>query len=272
MDKLTIDFKDIKSLAKAIKMGITTPDLIADNISGFSIIEDCLVNDDAPVIVECDSSTFEYDCNEYDTNQDAIDEFIADNDFEEGDETYWVKAEAYREGIDEDGRVTKVEFIEHKFPVHPKEPRCVDAKDHEWESPHDLLGGLEDNPGVFGKGGGVIIERVCVRCGCSKVEDTWAQDRETGEQGLYSISYREGKFAKQIEKKFLDLAIENLDAFKFDYMYAFSFDDEWYLAIDSDLVEYGLALHNGENPDVPGKLAEQYKDNLDLEKLYANEC
>ena len=76
--------------------------------------------------------------------------------------------------------------------VHPKEPPCPsDEKTHDWQRPHHLVGGLAENPGVHGHGGGVIIASACVRCGAQRIEDTWAQDPETGEQELYSIKYDE---------------------------------------------------------------------------------
>ena len=75
--------------------------------------------------------------------------------------------------------------------VHPPEPECVDDGEHDWRSPIALVGGCNENPGVYGSGGGVMIAEVCVRCGCERIEDTWAQRPDTGEQGLTSMEYRE---------------------------------------------------------------------------------
>ncbi len=75
------------------------------------------------------------------------------------------------------------------------EPDCdSDEAAHDWQSPYALLGGIKENPGVWCHGGGVIITEVCIRCGCKKVTDTWAQRPDTGEQGLTSVSYEEGAF------------------------------------------------------------------------------
>ena len=52
---------------------------------------------------------------------------------------------------------------------------------------------------VWGSGGGVRIEEVCMRCGCSKTTDTWAQDPSDGEQGLDSTSYVPRKYAGEVE-------------------------------------------------------------------------
>lgn len=37
----------------------------------------------------------------------------------------------------------------------------------------------------------MVIVETCAHCGVRKVTDTWAQDRETGEQGLTSVSYQD---------------------------------------------------------------------------------
>jgi len=75
------------------------------------------------------------------------------------------------------------------------EPDCEsDAGVHDWQSPIELVGGIKENPGVWGHGGGVIITEVCMCCGCKRTTDTWAQRPDTGEQGLTSVSYETGAF------------------------------------------------------------------------------
>jgi len=68
-------------------------------------------------------------------------------------------------------------------------PDCAD-EGHTWESP-EWLGGCSENPGVWGHGGGVVITEVCAHCGTYRHTDTWAQRRDTGEQGLTSVEYRD---------------------------------------------------------------------------------
>jgi len=75
--------------------------------------------------------------------------------------------------------------------IQPPAPACARGRDHQWRSPYSVLGGIAENPGVWGKGGGVIIREVCAHCACYRVTDTWAQDRSTGEQGLTEVSYEE---------------------------------------------------------------------------------
>lgn len=72
--------------------------------------------------------------------------------------------------------------------ISPDAPACDDCE-HDWCSPISVVGGIAENPGVWGHGGGVIIREVCAHCGVYRVTDTWAQDRSTGEQGLRSVEY-----------------------------------------------------------------------------------
>jgi hypothetical protein len=78
--------------------------------------------------------------------------------------------------------------------LQPQKPDCVDGREHDWQSPHALVGGLAENPGVWGHGGGVIIHEACLRCGCGRTTDTWAQRPDTGEQGFTEVSYQPGEY------------------------------------------------------------------------------
>jgi len=81
-------------------------------------------------------------------------------------------------------------------PVHPDVPECTEGRDdHDWQVPFSVLGGLSENPGVWGHGGGVIVREVCAHCGRYRETDTWAQRPSTGEQGLTSIRYEEADAA-----------------------------------------------------------------------------
>lgn len=65
-------------------------------------------------------------------------------------------------------------------------PVCPGA--HDWQSPHSVVGGSADNPGVWSHGGGVVILEVCSRCGIYRRTDTWATDRY-GRQGAVATVY-----------------------------------------------------------------------------------
>ncbi len=69
------------------------------------------------------------------------------------------------------------------------EPECVDGQAHDWQSPYSLLGGLKENPGVWGSGGGVRIKKVCAHCGAYRITETCAQRHDTGEYVGAETSY-----------------------------------------------------------------------------------
>lgn len=70
-----------------------------------------------------------------------------------------------------------------------EEPECPEHARHDWQAPHEIVGGIKENPGCWGHGGGVICHEVCMHCGAGRKTDTWAQRHDTGEQGLTSVSY-----------------------------------------------------------------------------------
>ncbi len=86
---------------------------------------------------------------------------------------------------DEEGDLLESEDVS----VDPPEPDCP-AGEHEWVSPHELLGGLKENPGVWGNGGGVIIRQVCRHCGIYRITDTWHTCQQTG-QIYEAVCYEE---------------------------------------------------------------------------------
>jgi len=115
--------------------------------------------------------------------------YARDCDGERVSGTVWVDVTVY---CDETG-----ERADDTVEVNPREPRCSGGE-HDWRAPHDIVGGVKENPGVWGHGGGVRIHEVCVHCGCERVTDTWAQRRDTGEQGLRSVEYHPGKYAESV--------------------------------------------------------------------------
>lgn len=84
----------------------------------------------------------------------------------------------------------------HTVAVEPCEPECTHEDSHEWSDAHELVGGCKENPGVWAHGGGVVIHEVCTRCGMRRITDTWAQDPETGRQGLRAVRYESTEAAE----------------------------------------------------------------------------
>lgn len=103
-------------------------------------------------------------------------------DYGEVTETLWTDIHAVCDESDEHESVTVA--------IEPDAPCCAEpGQAHDWQSPHEVLGGLEESPGVQGHGGGVIIREACAHCGAYRITDTWAQRMDTGEQGLTSVAY-----------------------------------------------------------------------------------
>ena len=101
----------------------------------------------------------------------------ADDGWGEIAETTWIHVWTWTQ--DEGGEQHDREY--HVVEIDPEEPDCVEDELHEWT-----------DEAVRGHGGGVLISDVCAHCGLTRTIDTWAQDRETGQQGLRSISYAPG--------------------------------------------------------------------------------
>jgi len=115
----------------------------------------------------------------------------------DNESTIWVTVRIDRLDVDVDGEECWSEVERIHVAINPAEPECTETG-HDWQSPIEIVGGIKENPGVIGHGGGVIITECCVHCGCERATDTWAQDSSTGEQGLESASYEPGKYADDI--------------------------------------------------------------------------
>jgi hypothetical protein len=120
---------------------------------------------------------------EADSPKEAAQEYVMSGDWGVITKTTWIKVAVWSE-VDEN---EDAEW--HTITLDPIEPECSESK-HDWRSPYSLLGGLKENPGVYGHGGGVVTTRVCKHCGTYRIADTWAQNPETGEQGLWSVEYK----------------------------------------------------------------------------------
>lgn len=104
------------------------------------------------------------------------------------DHTIWIavhvwQLDAYDERCNEES---------HKIAIDPEEPKCTKSQ-HDWQSP-EWLGGLKENPGVWGHGAGIKTTEVCIHCGCARYIDTWATDENDGTQGHTSISYEKNAY------------------------------------------------------------------------------
>jgi len=63
------------------------------------------------------------------------------------------------------------------FAIHPCEPKCTDGRrGHDWHRE----GGIAENPGVWGHGGGTVTTETCRHCGITRQTDTWASTPDGG--------------------------------------------------------------------------------------------
>ena len=142
------------------------------------------------------------------------------------DDTVWVDVTVREEDATNEEIVTIV--------IDPDEPAC-DEHAHDWTSPHDIVGGLKENPGVWGHGGGVVITEVCAHCGCQRTTNTWAQRHDTGEQGLTSVSYSISDVADPDDHLFMSIGIAGVLAEIGDQDL-----DEWLIEAQAEAIAAGI--------------------------------
>lgn len=157
-----------------------------------------LVDSDCPRQWDLREEGYEYDEITADSAEEALG-IARDNcdraNYPESEGTLYINIRVSCEETGEDASETVT--------LEAPEPDCAHSETHDWCSPHSLVGGLEENPGVHGKGGGVVVTEVCRHCGCKRVTDTWAQNPSTGEQGLESVEYEEDAYtAEELEEAF----------------------------------------------------------------------
>lgn len=144
------------------------------------------------------------------TAEEAAEKYVSTGSWGDIESTIWVSVHTHKKGWDLAGDEIRFDSGRFTIQLDPHEPSCVDGETHDWHSPLALLGGLKENPGVYGHGGGVICTQVCAHCGTYVTSDSWAQNPETGEQGLHSVSYRNvDKDSREwVEKRLLDEIVE----------------------------------------------------------------
>lgn len=156
------------------------------------------IEDDAPVVIlpgwTADDGNADVEYPDAESADEAAQEYVSGGDWGGRSETSWVQVYTWRTAItlDEDGDpvTLTLDKKDHTVEIEAEEPECV-ANEHDWQSPIEVVGGIKENPGVHGHGGGVIITEVCAHCGMYRVTDTWAQNPSTGEQGLTSVRYED---------------------------------------------------------------------------------
>lgn len=174
---------------------------------------------------------------EHKSGSAAAQSYVDGGDWGEVESTIWITVRVWRRGIDVAGALVDIDEAHHKIAVDPDEPDCADGEEHDWQAPYEIVGGCQENPGVWGSGGSVACTEVCMRCGCAKTVDHWAQDPEDGERGLTSISYEPRRYADAVRA----FRLAKLDGIAEDEG-EFSTDR---LVYDADECEYYVLHLNG---------------------------
>lgn len=126
----------------------------------------------------------DFDAADDDAALEYGEEWLRSGDWDRS-ETLFLEAEVVQ--LQDDGKFE--ETLGHvRVTLPPDEPKCS-AGSHAWCAPYELLGGLKENPGVFGHGGGVRIKEVCKHCGTCRLTDTWATNPCDGTQGHETVEY-----------------------------------------------------------------------------------
>ncbi len=118
---------------------------------------------------------------EADTIEQALDEareWVAGGSYDER-----ALVQVYVHELDQDdeptGQSTRAEVM---VGPEPKAPDCADGQEHAWQAPYDLVGGIKENPGVWGTGGtGLTVRKVCEHCGCYRVTQHTGSQRNPGQ-------------------------------------------------------------------------------------------
>jgi hypothetical protein len=90
--------------------------------------------------------------------------------------------DAYENGNRREAYIGYLAWATVEVGEDPPEPECEAADEHDWCSPHSVLGGLTENPGVWSEGGTkMVFRKVCKHCGCYRTETSVGAQRNPGE-------------------------------------------------------------------------------------------
>ncbi len=143
-------------------------------------------------------------------------------------------------------------------------PECEAAEDseHDWRSPHALVGGLRENPGYWSGGGTISISKsVCRCCGCYQTEtNKGSQCHESEARVIIEIEPRDSDSEEWLKEThnddgwlpdwlatYLDCppTVRMTEEQAREYVAAHDDDDE----MDDDDLEHAFAALTGRRPD-----------------------
>jgi len=110
---------------------------------------------------------------------DAIEEWLTDGDWDPSEGPLYLTA--YACPIDPTtGTADGAHRVTAEVTIEQDAPDCEGDEEHDWCAPHSVVGGLRENPGVYGAGAGITSRRVCSHCGAYTVYESARQDSGTG--------------------------------------------------------------------------------------------
>lgn len=239
--------------AKADDADITAQQLVKhvnelDDATIYTLSED----DNGDPIIVTDDSIYADDGNcevayPSKTHDEAAEAYVGDGYWGDADSTQWISVRTYKKGFDLDGEEIVFDQEHHKITVDPTEPDCLNGKEHDWRSPYSVFGGLKENPGVFGNGGGVITKECCSHCGKRKTSDSWAQDPSDGQQGLDSVTYADADedTLAYVVRRSIKTISENFD--ELDAIESYTPDDDKITAVIAADVDFEQTCDDIEN-------------------------
>jgi len=121
-------------------------------------------------------------------------EWAADGDYGDASLPIFFDVRIYRVDSDgkeiEDGETDSVEVC-----IPQPEPDCdEDGPEHDWQSPHAIVGGMPENPGLFLTGSGTKIVMACLKCGCRFTSQTGYQRPDNGATVAESVMTYDPEF------------------------------------------------------------------------------
>lgn len=173
-------YEDLDALADAYELDLSVADLV-DESEYDRDLEPCELG----LWVSDGEGDVQVEDADPDDAEGAAYDYVDESGYPDVESTVWHKIYTWRCSAT-GARIDEASF---KVPQDPPEPPCEGDEEHEWAAPHHIVGGLKDNPGVFGSGGGVRIHEVCEKCCTHRHTNTWAYDPEDGEEGLESVRY-----------------------------------------------------------------------------------
>jgi hypothetical protein len=109
--------------------------------------------------------------------REQAEDWASDGEYEER-----VAVEVTIREIGGEGETEWLQVEAGPLPEPPESDCGTGDEDHDWTNRHELVGGCEENPGVWSMGGTrMLSQHVCSRCGIRKTETHAGEQRNPGE-------------------------------------------------------------------------------------------